>query len=187
MTRIKKSRKSGVNPKSAPRDKNSNLELNNNKKPKKLKGKQAGNKQKEALQSAEQNPNTVAKDPRLGNKTPIALGVPSTNTVKKKKSQSPIAQIKTVAPHPNNDLTVELDAIEEDQKLQLILSKQETEQPLTEQDVEYFNSKMQRHQEICDILGISDEEDDETPVNKTNTSEDDLWDKLDTNDLSKFE
>ena len=66
--------------------------------------------------------------------------------------------------------------------------KQEDELALTEQEVDYFNSMMERHQLLTEQMGIDEETDDtDTPASKS--SEDDLWDKLDNarDDFSQFE
>ena len=47
---------------------------------------------------------------------------------------------------------------------------------------------MERHQTLRELLGLSDdeEEEDETKSKSKSDSEDDLWDKLDNNDLSDY-
>ena len=74
MSRTKKSRKPGGAPTAKP--KLSKQELAKvEKRVRKSTGKQAGNRQKEATQEKANNKQQgLNKDPRLGNKTPIALG-----------------------------------------------------------------------------------------------------------------
>ncbi len=74
----------------------------------------------------------------------------------------------------------ELENIEADDRLQVILAKQEDELELTKEEVNYFNELMERHQEISAQL---DNEEEPTVSSKVK-SEDDLWDKLDNSSLS---
>ena len=45
---------------------------------------------------------------------------------------------------------------------------------------------MEQHEKISQALGLDDEEEIIAPT-KSSDSEDDLWDKFDSSDLSKFE
>ena len=82
----------------------------------------------------------------------------------------------------------ELDAIEQDETLQTILAKQEDDIALTEQEVNYYNDMMERHQTLSAELGL-DEEDEASDgdESKGSGSEEELWDKLDSHDFSDFE
>jgi len=211
MSRTKKTRKSGVGSNGAPKETNKTIAPVPDKRIRKHKGKQAGNRQKEAQIINEQSTEDMNKDPRLGSKKLIDLGQPKkevTTSVpvktqqgiqtrnqpkaqskKTNKPQQPsVAPIRTIEPviDQTDLLNDELEAIEQDERILLILSKQEDDIQLSEDDINYFNDKMERHEDICQILGISDDEDDE-PVNQQTSSEDDLWNKFDNSDLSKFE
>jgi ribosome assembly protein YihI (activator of Der GTPase) len=189
MARTKKSRKPGSAPTAKP--KLSKVELANvEKRVRKKTGKKPGNRQQEAqlLKDPDQNVNQN-KDPRIGSKKSIDLGgtvkiaQPKPNKTIKPK-QDPIAAIRPVS---NDSVDVELtlgqelDNIEADERLQAILAKQEEEIALTEEEVDYFNEMMERHQQISAQLDEGEEEE----INKPSaTSEDDLWDKLDNSSLS---
>jgi ribosome assembly protein YihI (activator of Der GTPase) len=174
----------------------------------------AGNRQKEAMPDQTQNNQKGAnKDPRLGNKTPIVLGKIMTKAEKAKAEKSkqvevqqssqkaaPIAAVRFVentdAELANNQETIptaltaeqEIDAIEQDELLQSLLAKQEDDIALTEQEVDYYNEKMERHQVLSAELGLDDaDEESESYEPNSNDSEDDLWDKLDRPDFSDFE
>ncbi len=191
MARTKKSRKPGSAPTAKP--KLSKVELANvEKRVRKKTGKKPGNRQQEAqpLQDSNQNTNKN-KDPRIGSKKPIDLGgaiksklaQPKSNKTIKVK-QDPIAGIRPVSSDVAEvELTLgqELDNIEADERLQAILVKQENELALTEEEVDYFNDMMERHQQISAQLG---EDEEEEPIRSSATSEDDLWDKLDNSSLS---
>ena len=190
MSRSKKSRK----PSSAPtaKAKLSKKELESiEKRVRKHKGNKAGNRQ-EVSQKKDEQICSQNKDPRLGSKKPIVL----IKETAKKITQAKPAQINTIAavreiesvstPVDESALEQELESIEENQNLQAILAKQEQELELSEQEVDFFNEKMARHQEICELLGFDEEEGDEELGVEPQASEDDLWDKLDNNDFSKY-
>jgi len=183
MSRSKKSRKPGGAPTAKP--KLSKVELAAvEKRVRKKSGKKPGNRQQEAQQIKDTD--QVAnqhKDPRIGSKKPIDLGgaakpIKAKLSKKPKVNQDPIAAIRTV---DREEIVIELtlaqalENIESDERLQTILTKQEDELALTEQEVDYFNDMMERHQQISEQLDSEEE-----PVNETSAkSEDDLWDKLD--------
>jgi len=189
MPRIKKSRKPSSAPTAKP--KLSKKELANvEKRVRKRKGKQAGNRQQEAqnkqASTLDANQN---KDPRLGSKKPIVLEVNTTNkTVQKPKSnknQSAVAPILVIDKEDVDQqaLIQELEAIEENNDLQNILAKQEQGLSLSNEEVDFYNQQMARHQELSELLGYEEEVDEDSA---DTTSEDDLWNKLDSSDLSDY-
>jgi ribosome assembly protein YihI (activator of Der GTPase) len=213
MSRSKKSRKPGGAPTAKPKLSKQELEKVE-KRSRKTTGKVAGNRQKEAQpDQTENNQKNANKDPRLGNKTPIVLGKIITKAEKAKAEKAkqvkakqnslksaPIASVRFVE---NTDVELaekqevtakaltpeqELDAIEQDETLQTILAKQEDDIALTEEEVNYYNDMMDRHQALSADLGL-DEEDEATDSDESEGrgSEDDLWDKLDGHDFSDFE
>ncbi len=195
MSRTKKSRKPATAPKAQP--KLSKAELANvEKRVRKKTGKKPGNRQQEAEQKKNATKaNAQARDPRIGSKTPIALGgAAKKDQIKpakaKSSEQQPIAAIRYAEPAQdiNQDLSQELAAIEADEQLQVILAKQEDDIALTEQEVDYYNQLMERHQTLTEQLGF-DEESDEEELQQNTRSEDDLWDKLDkaSDDFTDFE
>jgi len=193
MSRSKKSRKAGIGSNGIVKDENKKEKeiAPHSKKPKNKSGKQPGNRQQEAFNSGKQQPQKTNKDPRIGSKKPIDLGLPIKETAqpfkaKNKSKASPIAAIRVI--EPEQSLEDELYAIEDDNQLQVIISKQDEDIELSEVEVNYFNEKMERHQKLRELLGLSDDDDEEvenTDKNKSN-SESDLWDKLDNNDLSDY-
>lgn len=198
MARIKKSRKPASAPTAKP--KLSKVELANvEKRVRKKKGKKAGNRQQEAVlvKNASQQ-SDKHKDPRIGNKTPIDLGGTAVSSTKKETKitntkHEPIAAVRQVDKEIDQTSIQklsplqELEAIESDERLQIILAKQEDELALTEDEVDYFNELMERHQQLSEELA----EDDEPENTIDSNSEEDLWDKLDnssiSDDFEKFE
>ncbi len=188
MSRSKKSRKPGSAPSAKP--KLSKVELAAvEKRVRKKTGKKPGNRQQEAqpIKSSEQNAN-LNKDPRIGSKKPIDLGgaakpIKAKLSKTPKAKQTPIAAIRSVsneAVKAELSLAQELANIEADESLQAILAKQESELTLTEQEVDYFNEMMERHQQISEQL---DEDEEEQTSEVSVTSEEDLWNKLDNSSL----
>ena len=192
MSRTKKSRKPGTGSIGAVKDDKKKLVEPKPRRAKKSNGKEAGNRQKEASpkvingQSSAKN-----KDPRIGNKTPIDLGKPvaapiKAKVAKKVQDNSPIAAIRAVQSTESESLAEQLSRIEQDPRLLEILEKQDTELTLTSDEVNYFNSLMEQHEKISQELG-HDEEDELVAAPAKSDSEDALWDKFDSSDLSKFE
>jgi len=187
MTRRKKSRKPGVGSIGIKKD-TTKVEVVKDKKPKKQKGKRPGARQLEAQPiQHKQSQSTAKKDPRVGSKKPIELGAIATKVEKRKaaprKDRSPIAAIKVV--EGEQSLMDELKSIENNPELQLILEKQDMGELLDEQEINLFNTLMDRHEELTEKLGIT-EESTNTDATESAT-DDDLWDKFDTSDFSAFD
>ena len=196
MSRNKKSRKQGAGSIGAVKDDKKKPLVPVDRKPKKKSGKQAGNRQKEAFDSGvDAKEPAKNKDPRIGSKKPIDLGGPVKATAqpfkakiknKVKADSSPIAAIRVV--EADTSLEQELAAIEDDSRLQSILEQQEDDISLSNEDVDYFNEKMERHEQLREMLGLDDEEEDESAESAEKPkSGEDLWDKFDNSDLSEFE
>ena len=191
MSRNKKSRKPGTGSIGILKDDKKKLVEPKPRRAKKSNGNEAGNRQKEATPKLSNNPNSAKnKDPRIGNKTPIDLGKPVAAQVKAKpakkvQDKSPIAAIRMV--ETSESLADQLSRIEQDPRLLEILEKQDNEQELSAEDVSYFNTLMEQHEKISQELGLDDEEEEIATAPKKSDSEDDLWDKFDNSDLSKFE
>ncbi|AWB59162.1 MULTISPECIES: Der GTPase-activating protein YihI [unclassified Colwellia] len=190
MSRTKKSRKPGTGSIGILKDDKKKLVEPKPRRAKKSNGNEAGNRQKEATPKINQNQNSAKnKDPRIGNKTPIDLGKPvnapiKTKPAKKVQDNSPIAAIRVV--ETGESLADQLSRIEQDPRLLEILEKQDNEITLTSEEVNYFNTLMEQHEKISQELGL-DDEDEVVEQTQKSDSEDDLWDKFNNSDLSKFE
>lgn len=104
--------------------------------------------------SANQN-----KDPRHGSKKPISLVV----TPAEQKLLTPTTQPKALlakAKPVEIPPQVELEQIEQDEKLQALLEKVEQGDILTGKDAKYFNAKTARHAELLTLLGLDDDDDE---------------------------
>lgn len=191
MTRKKKSRKPSAAPVRLSKQEKQQLAELKDKKPKKQKGKKPGNRQQEARESNQPSQQVQPnKDPRIGSKKPIVLGTTSSQaSIKKTKPKSAstprVAPIREVERTDKiTELNEELISIEQDEALQDILSKQEQDIALSEQEINYFNQLMDKHQAISEQLGITDdqESDHESPKD-----DDALWDALDKQDFSDYQ
>ncbi|MGB0938186.1 MAG: Der GTPase-activating protein YihI [Colwellia sp.] len=191
MSRTKKSRKPISEPTKKPKLSKKELE-SVEKRVRKKKGKQAGNRQKEAkpLEQVSEN-NSANRDPRIGSKKPIDLGgvkVANTKPSKAKNVQhkAPIAPIRSIEPAETN-YAAELEAIEDNPQLQAIIAKQESGEDLSDQEVDFYNQQMTRYDELRDILGLDDEDDFDEEIEGSLKSEDDLWDTLDKPKFEDFD
>ncbi len=195
MSRTKKSRKPGSAPTAKP--KLSKVELASvEKRTRKKTGKKPGNRQQEAMlaQKSDQQPHQN-KDPRIGSKKPIELGGSVTQAKNKlakttKTKKDPMAAIRIVQAEAEQNIAQALVNIENDERLQTILAKQDEAIALTEQEVDYFNEMMERHQQLTEKLAENEQPEDELNGDAV-SSEEDLWHKLDhsslPDDIDKFE
>jgi ribosome assembly protein YihI (activator of Der GTPase) len=188
MTRQKKTRKeSRLLPKKSNSDKSSTITADG-KKPKKKLGNKPGSRQHAQINTEREVQDNQPKDNRLGSKKPIALvkeEAVKTAKVKTKNAKQAIAAVHIVENDSSLDATEEftiseqIERIEQDDQLQEIIAKQEAELALTEQEVDYFNELMEQHQRLSAQLDVDDEQNE-------SLSEDDLWDKFDSSNLSDY-
>lgn len=184
MTRIKKSRKpkAVISPAKEP-------SVTKDRKPKKHVGKKSGSRQQEGMKKkTTTNASSQVKDSRIGSKKPIVLATkPSINTEKSKTKtkQAPLAKVRIV--DDMSALRQELAAIEQDQQLLAIVDKQDSDQAITVEEQAYYQQKMDRYQQIQQQLGIDDDAEAEPNSTPQTHSDDDLWDKFDSDDLSQFD
>jgi len=142
MPRHKKSRKVGkigITKKEAP------ITSKINNKHKTNKGNKPGSRQVDTPFAAKVTVSRSKTDPRIGSKRKIDL---SKYDEKGSVAQKPLSPLD------------ELNAIENDEKLEYLLEKQENNQ-LTSIEKKYVNDRLMRHRDLCELLGISEETDDE--------------------------
>ena len=113
---------------------------------KKHKGKAPGSRHNVDKKSADNASSNVKKDPRLGSKKPISLIKSTTANIEKRKFATP-AQ--------------ELAAVEADERLANLLDKLEAGQSITKEQQHYVETKMARHKALCELMGISDDEEED--------------------------
>lgn len=118
---------------------------------------------------------TAKKDPKLGSKKKIEL-VKSVVTDKPKKAKpqidkTPEVKLTKVAQQQVSP-EQEFEALENDEMLIDLAERVEAGEILTGKDAKYFNKNMARYDELYELLGIEDEEDDTDPLGS------DQWDDL---------
>lgn len=155
MTRRKKTRKPGaIGVKSTPkvlREKNSGSQPG-----KSGKGQPAGSRQalKATASSGQRNVDSN-QDPRLGSKRPISLVLPDAQMSPSSKPAS--------APTKPLTLEAEFEQLENDPRLQQLLSDLDDGKTLSDSDKAWMDKQLARYQVIAEKLGIEldDEEEDE--------------------------
>jgi len=163
MSRKKKSRKIPSNgPVRLSQDKLKEIRALKEQRVKKPKGAKPGSRNApEALTNESSGNNSQSKDKRVGSKKPISL-VPTKAEpqVEMKRHLKPQAELKK-ASEPTLSPEQELEALENDERLLKLVELHERGQLLTGKDAKYFNSRIARHQQLCEILGIEDEPEDD--------------------------
>ena len=93
------------------------------------------------------------KDPRIGSKTPIPLGV----------TEAPVTRQQKPMLSPQ----AELDMLENDERLDGLLERLEEGETLSKADQEWVDAKLDRIDELMQQLGLSwDDEEDEEEENR---------------------
>ncbi|MBE0369721.1 GTPase-activating protein [Pseudoalteromonas sp. MMG013] len=161
MTREKKNRKvapSNGTPRLS-KDKLRELRAIKEQRTKKHKGAKPGSRNaQDAKIDTPVSGNQQNKDKRVGSKKPIALISEQTVPVVEPKLQrhlSPQVELKKVKATLTPEQ--ELSQLEDDERLMALLDRHERGELLTGKDAKYFNRAIARHQELCEILGIDDE------------------------------
>jgi ribosome assembly protein YihI (activator of Der GTPase) len=165
MAHSKKSRKPGSIG-VAKSDKPKARVAKNAPKAKKPKGNQPGSRHS-AGQTSIAPVSRAKQDPRLGSKKKIDL-----TPVAKKTVTKPLKP-KFATP------AQELAALEADPRFNALLDKVDDGKVLGGEDLQFFEQSMARHKILCELLGISDEPDDEQ-------DEDDPFASLDAIDINDF-
>lgn len=100
------------------------------------------------------------KDARVGSRKPVALvAVAPVKAVKPVKPAEPKPEKKEVAPEQQiAKWERELDKLENDDRLNALLDKLELEQPVSEEEQEWLDKKLARHQELLKLLGLNEED-----------------------------
>lgn len=171
MPRKKKSRKIGqIGTPLAPKT-NRKPAPESPKRNKKTLGKPAGTRNNPEQTSSQSRPSKTVRDPRVGSKKPIPLIVDDKPKVKVTKPTffSP-AQ--------------ELESIEQNERFAMLLEKLDADAALSREEKAFVNKLTARHQELCDLLGIADEDDSaDTTGSQT---ENDLYAQFESIDINKF-
>ncbi|WMO15030.1 Der GTPase-activating protein YihI [Pseudoalteromonas piscicida] len=182
MTRKKKTRKVAAN--GTPRlskEKLQALRALKEQRSKKTKGKKPGSRNAPEILVKEQSNTTTNKDPRVGSKKPISLVAepqPTKSNTQPEMKRHLQPQVKLTTAVETLTPEQELEQLENDERLMALLERHERGELLTGKDAKYFNRGIARHQELCEILGIDDEFEEDDML------EDDPMDQFMSNDLA---
>ena len=130
----------------------------------KRKGLKAGSRQAAAQDNGGSNQAGQKKDPRIGSRKPVPLVVAESKkpTVSKpaKPSKTPEQIAEQLAKQQQLKLEQELAAIENNERLNLLLDRLDDGQSVSADDEAWLDAKLARHQELLAELGIDDEDED---------------------------
>jgi len=131
-----------------------NIEARDRKREKKHRGHAAGSRANGGDASGSSAKNKQQKDPRIGSKTPVPLGVTDAPVTKQHKPKSEKPMLSPQA---------ELDMLENDERLDALLERLEEGEALTAEEQAWVDAKLDRIDELMQKLGLSydDEEEDE--------------------------
>ena len=136
-----------------------NQEARDRKRDKKHRGHAPGSRASGREGASGSNTQKQQKDPRIGSKKPIALGVTDAPVVKQHKPKSEKPMLSPQA---------ELDMLENDERLDALLERLEEGETLTAEEQTWVDAKLDRIDELMQQLGLSydDEEEDEEEEGK---------------------
>ncbi len=153
----------------------------------KRKGLKAGSRQAAAADKGAANAAGQKKDPRIGSRKPVPLVVAESQkaVVSKpaKPNKSPEQIAEQLAKQQQLELEQELAAIENDERLNLLLDRLDDGQSVSAEDEAWLDGKLARHQELLAELGIDDEEDEDEQA----ASPDDLLQRFIEDDFDPSE
>ncbi|QRG79040.1 Der GTPase-activating protein YihI [Citrobacter sp. R56] len=128
-----------------------NQEARDRKHQKKHRGHAAGSRASGSEGASGSKNSNKQKDPRIGSKTPIPLGV----TEKVTKQHKPKSEKPMLSPQ------AELDLLETDERLDALLERLEAGETLSEEDQSWVDAKLDRIDELMQKLGLSYDDDEE--------------------------
>ncbi|HCA7080687.1 TPA: Der GTPase-activating protein YihI [Citrobacter sedlakii] len=128
-----------------------NQEARDRKRQKKHRGHAAGSRATGGDAATGAKNQKKAKDPRIGSKTPIPLGV----TEKVTKQHKPKSEKPMLSPQ------AELDLLETDERLDALLERLEAGETLSAEDQNWVDAKLDRIDELMQKLGLSYDDDEE--------------------------
>jgi len=185
MSRKKKSRKIPSNgPVRLSQDKLKEMRALKEQRVKKTKGAKPGSRNApDLVEEQNQTLHSGSRDKRIGSKKPVSLvPVAAEPKVEMKRNLKPVVELKKVV-QPELTPEQELEELENDVRLLKLVERHEGGEMLTGKDAKYFNSRIARHQVLCKLLGLEDEDefDDEDDFGEESNSD---FDQYLSNDLA---
>lgn len=148
----------------------------------KRKGLKAGNRQAVADATTKGKGDKVARDPRIGSRKPVALVVEAVAKPAAVRPQAPKAAPVSDEQRRLQALEREMEAIENDERLNLLLDRLDDGETLAASDQQWLDEQLARHQVLAAELGI--ENDDEESMK---SSPDDLLQRFIDDDFDPRE
>lgn len=178
MSRTKKTRKTGpIGVQKSSTKQNGE----DGKKPKKSSGKISGSRNSAHLkETSVANTGGKQTDRRIGSKTKIKLVADPVSV--KKKDNSSLSKPRFSSPKE------ELEYIENDKRFNTLLDRQEQNSDLSHEEIEYVEQCLKRHRVLCELLGISllDEEQTDATESDTTETDNDLLEQLENPTFKDF-
>ncbi|URN99259.1 Der GTPase-activating protein YihI [Leclercia adecarboxylata] len=128
-----------------------NQEARDRKRDKKHRGHAAGSRASGGTSGASAK-SKQQKDPRIGSKTPVPLGVTDTPVTRQHKPKSEKPMLSPQA---------ELDMLENDERLDALLERLEEGEALNAEEQSWVDAKLDRIDELMQQLGLSYDDEDE--------------------------
>ncbi|MBZ0060272.1 Der GTPase-activating protein YihI [Leclercia adecarboxylata] len=128
-----------------------NQEARDRKRDKKHRGHAAGSRASGGTSGASAK-NKQQKDPRIGSKTPVPLGVTDAPVTRQHKPKSEKPMLSPQA---------ELDMLENDERLDALLERLEEGEALNAEEQSWVDAKLDRIDELMQQLGLSYDDEDE--------------------------
>ncbi|MGP3593140.1 Der GTPase-activating protein YihI [Vagococcus sp. WN89Y] len=153
-------KKPSTNPRSNVRRKTReelNQEGRDRKREKKHRGHASGSRANGGSAASGSGKGKPQKDPRVGSKKPIPLGVTDTPVNKQHKPKSEKPMLSPQA---------ELEMLETDERLDALLERLEEGETLSAEDQTWVNAKLDRIDELMQTLGLSYDDDEEEEEGK---------------------
>lgn len=137
------------------------------------KGKGAGSRQLNLEKDQPASVVKVAKDPRIGSKTPVALGVTATPVSKLAKAK---AQPQVLSPEQ------ELAKLEADTRVEALIDILDEGGKISAQEQQWLDQQLARHAELLRELGLSEETEDDEDLD----DDEQLWRSLNSSSLDQY-
>lgn len=134
-----------------------NQEARDRKREKKHRGNASGSRANGGGDASGSGKGRAQKDPRIGSKKPIPLGVTDTPVTKQHKPKSEKPMLSPQA---------ELEMLETDERLDALLERLEEGETLSAEDQAWVDAKLDRIDELMQMLGLSYDDDEEEEEGK---------------------
>ncbi|GAB3214776.1 Der GTPase-activating protein YihI [Pseudaeromonas pectinilytica] len=131
----------------------------------KRKGLKAGSRQAVEQETSGIKSGSGSKDPRVGSRKPVALVVEPAKKPVAAKTAKAVKTAEQIAEQQAKQLQLKLEqelaAIENDERLNLLLDRLDDGLSVSADDEAWLDARLARHQELLVALGMDDDDDDD--------------------------